>query len=58
MTGLKAKVFQPNPKAHGTYKKLYRLYRKLHDSFGTPQPNGSLYGVMKDLILIRNEVRA
>ena len=58
MTGLKAKVFQPNPKAHGTYKKLYLLYRKLHDSFGTPQPNGSLYGVMKDLILIRNEVRA
>ncbi len=58
MTGLKAKVFQPNAKAHATYKKLYLLYRKLHDSFGTPQPNGSLYGVMKDLIVIRNEVRA
>jgi len=58
MTGLKAKVFQPNSKAHATYKKLYLLYRKLHDSFGTPQPNGSLYGVMKDLIVIRNEVRA
>jgi L-ribulokinase len=58
MTGLKAKAFQPNPEAHATYKKLYLLYRKLHDSFGTPQPNGSLYGVMKDLIVIRNEVRA
>jgi L-ribulokinase len=58
MTGLKAKVFNPSHKAHATYKKLYLLYRKLHDSFGTPQPNGSLYGVMKDLIVIRNEVRA
>jgi L-ribulokinase len=58
MTGLKTKVFQPHPKAHATYKKLYLLYRTLHDSFGTPQPNGALYGVMKDLIVIRNEVRA
>jgi L-ribulokinase len=58
MTGLKAKVFNPSPTAHATYKKLYLLYRKLHDSFGMPQPNGSLYSVMKDLIVIRNEVRA
>ena len=58
MTGLKPKVFKPNPAAHETYKKLYSLYRKLHDSFGTSQPNGSLYGVMKELINIRNQVRA
>jgi len=58
MTGLKPKAFQPNPKAHAVYRKLYLLYRKLHDSFGTQQPNGSLYGVMKELIQIRNEARA
>jgi L-ribulokinase len=58
MTGLKPKAFQPNPKAHAVYQKLYALYRKLHDSFGTQQPNGSLYGVMKELIQIRNEARA
>jgi L-ribulokinase len=58
MTGLKPKAFQPNPKAHAVYQKLYTLYRKLHDSFGLEQPNGSLYGVMKDLIQIRNEARA
>jgi L-ribulokinase len=58
MTGLKPKVFQPAPKAHAVYQKLYGLYRKLHDSFGTEQPNGSLYPVMKELIQIRNEARA
>jgi L-ribulokinase len=58
MTGLKAKAFQPNSAAHEVYKKLYGLYRKLHDSFGTPQPNGSLFGVMKELIEIRNQARA
>ena len=26
MTGLKPKVFQPNPKAHAVYKELYALY--------------------------------
>ena len=57
MTGLKSKIFQPNPKAHAVYQKLYSLYRKLHDSFGLQQPNGSLHGVMKELIQIRNEAR-
>jgi L-ribulokinase len=58
MTGLKPRAFQPSPEAHAVYTKLYSLYRKLHDSFGTQQPNGSLYGVMKELIQIRNEARA
>ena len=58
MTGLKSKIFQPNPKARPVYQRLYELYRKLHDSFGTQQPNGSLYPVMKELIQIRNEARA
>jgi L-ribulokinase len=58
MTGLKPKAFQPNPKAHAVYKRIYGLYRKLHDSFGTQEPNGSLYGVMKELIQIRNEARS
>lgn len=57
MTGLRSRVFAPGAKAHAIYKQLYTLYRKLHDAFGTPQPNGSLYGVMKELIAIRNQVR-
>lgn len=58
MTGLKSRVFQPNPTAHEIYKQLYVLYRKLHDSFGTQQPNGSLYPVMKELIEIRTKARS
>lgn len=57
MTGLKSKVFQPNAKAHAVYKELYVLYRKLHDAFGTEQGEGNLYGVMKELIEIRNRTR-
>jgi L-ribulokinase len=57
MTGLKSKIFSPKPQAHEVYKKLYQLYRTLHDSFGTPQASGSLYSVMKDLIEIRNQAR-
>ena len=58
MTGLKSRIFKPTPKAHEVYKELYTSYRKLHDSFGTPDADGSLYGVMKDLITIRNRARS
>jgi L-ribulokinase len=57
MTGLKSRVFQPNPAAHAVYKELYSLYRKLHDAFGTRQPTENLYDVMKQLIEIRNRAR-
>jgi L-ribulokinase len=57
MTGLKPKVYKPNPKAHATYKELYALYKQLHDAFGTTDGNGNLSGVMKKLIEIRGRVR-
>jgi len=57
MTGLKAKVYKPDPKAHAVYKELYALYKELHDAFGTKQWNGNLHGVMKKLIEIRSRVR-
>jgi len=57
MTALKPRVFQPKPEAHSVYRRLYDLYRQLHDAFGTPKPNGSLYPVMKELIEIRNQSR-
>ncbi len=57
MTGLKPKVYHPNPKAHTVYRQLYTLYRTLHDAFGTKQWNGNLYGVMKGLIEIRETAR-
>lgn len=57
MTGLKAKVFKPNAKAHATYRELYALYKQLHDAFGTKDGGGNLYSVMKKLIEIRGQVR-
>jgi len=57
MTGLKSRVFLPDSKAHAVYQKLYLLYRRLHDAFGTQQVNGSLYSVMKDLMEVRNAAR-
>ncbi|MBS3734648.1 MAG: ribulokinase [Phycisphaerae bacterium] len=57
MTGLKRKVFRPDPSARKTYKRLYPLYRRLHDAFGTPEWNGNLHDVMKELIAIRDAAR-
>lgn len=57
MTGLKPRVFKPNPKAHEVYRRLYPLYRKLHDAFGTKEWSGNLFDVMKELIEIRNRAR-
>ena len=57
MTGLKPKVYQPNPKAHAVYQQLYALYKELHDAFGTKAWNGNLYCVMKQLIEIRSRAR-
>ncbi|MCI0708173.1 MAG: ribulokinase [Ignavibacteriae bacterium] len=57
MTGLKPRVFKPNPAANAVYKDLYKLYRTLHDAFGTTSWNGNLYPVMKQLLDIRNRAR-
>jgi L-ribulokinase len=57
MTGLKPKIFKPDPKAHEVYRELYPLYRKLHDAFGTQEWTGNLQDVMKRLIDIRSRVR-
>jgi L-ribulokinase len=57
MTGLKPRVFKPNPGAHAVYRGLYALYKKCHDAFGTKEWNGNLHEVMKQLLEIRNRAR-
>jgi L-ribulokinase len=57
MTGLKDKVYQPDPAAHAVYRELYAIYRTLHDAFGTTGWQGNLSGVMKTLIDIRTKAR-
>jgi len=53
MTGLKGKVYTPDPAAHNVYKELYALYRQLHDCFGTTTWRGDCHNVMKQLLAIR-----
>jgi L-ribulokinase len=55
MTGLKAKVYTPDPAARAVYAKLYTLYRQLHDCFGTTAWRGDCHNVMKELLTLRAE---
>lgn len=56
MTGVD-KVYEPIEENHAVYKKLYNLYKQLHDGFGTREWQGNMYNVMKDLLDIRDQVR-
>jgi len=57
MTGTKPIVFRPRKQAVAVYNRLYQLYRCLHDAFGLPNYQDSLYDVMKQLIALRKEIR-
>jgi len=58
MAGVKDKVYEPIPENVALYAELYKLYVQLHDAFGTKRYSESLYGVMKQLIAIRNRQRS
>ncbi len=49
------KVYQPHPENVIIYRKLYDIYKKLHDSFGIKGTQMELYSVMKELIAIKND---
>lgn len=57
MTGVKEHVYHPIAENAVVYKRLYRLYTQLHDSFGTREWQGNLGNVMKELLVIRFETR-
>ena len=56
MTGVN-KSFDPVPENHEMYKKLYALYKQLHDGFGSENSTGGFYNIMKDLLDIRDNVK-
>jgi len=56
MTGVQDKKYVPVPKHAETYNRLYNLYKRLHDIFGTKDYSDNLYDVMKELLQIRDEV--
>src|SRR5689334_25396239 len=57
MTGVRSEVFEPVPERRATYDRLYALYRRLHDAFGVEGTQGDMYGVMKELLDIRDAAR-
>ena len=54
MTGIK-EVYEPNLENHEVYQELYRLYRQMHDAFGTTEWSGTMHNVMKDLLVLREK---
>ena len=56
MTGTR-QVYNPVAENHAVYKKLYAIYKQLHDGFGTLNNNIDMYNVMKDLLTIRDQAR-
>jgi len=57
MTGILDKEFLPIPENVAVYDRLYALYRQVHDVFGTEDCAENQFGVMKELLAIRDEVR-
>ena len=57
ITGVKDTVYEPRPEAASVYAELYKVYKTLHDAFGTAEWTGSLQHVMKDLVAIRDKAR-
>ncbi|MFZ1290479.1 MAG: ribulokinase [Melioribacteraceae bacterium] len=57
MTGVD-KTYYPDLENVKIYQDLYKLYKQLHDSFGTKYWEGNLFNVMKDLLEIKNSVRS
>ena len=49
--------YTPIPENEVVYSELYRIYKTLHDAFGTADWSESLGHVMKDLINIRQQQR-
>jgi L-ribulokinase len=56
MTGVQETEFMPIPENRAVYDRLFGLYRRLHDAFGVRDGTGDVYGVMKELLMIRDEV--
>ncbi len=58
MTGVLETTFEPSPKSARIYDRLYGLYRRLHDIFGTREYQENQHTVMKELLNLRDAVRS
>ena len=57
MTGVRENFYTPIPENVAVYEKLFRLYKQLHDLFGTKEYADNQFNVMKELIAIREQQR-
>lgn len=57
MTGVKDRVYTPNPASARVYRELYAIYMAMHDAFGVRGSRVDLSGAMKSLIQIRQRAR-
>lgn len=57
MTGVRERQYTPVPENVAVYERLFGLYRRLHDLFGTREYSENAFDVMKELITLREECR-
>jgi L-ribulokinase len=57
MGGLKEREFTPIQANVKVYEQLFRMYKELHDIFGTRDYSVNLHHIMKDLLDLRDAVR-
>jgi L-ribulokinase len=50
MCGVKKVTYRPIAENHAIYKKVYAIYKQIHDAFGP----GSMANVMKELLSIKD----
>lgn len=56
MTAVQPQAFAPDPQSRAIYNRLYAQYKLIHDAFGLCETHTDLSGVMKELLLIRDNV--
>ncbi len=56
MVGI-GREYTPIDENNKVYKRLYTLYRRLHDAFGMSHWSGRMFNLMKELLDIRDEMR-
>jgi L-ribulokinase len=54
MCGIKDIIYKPDATNRKVYRRLYTLYKQLHDAFGTREWSGRLANVMKDLLNVKD----
>jgi hypothetical protein len=57
MTSVSETVYEPIITNQEIYERLFVLYQRLHDLFGTKEYAENQFDLMKELIAIRGEVR-